>query len=168
MRTRRQRPRWTAGSATVHHRTHGHAGRGRRPNTCTADLNPEGRTQVVKVFELAVARTGLRDAEAAAAGLDPVTVGSVEFDHKAYTLAETEELLELSEHRRGTNELHQRAQAKVAEIDAKIDQLTQMRQMLVAVMAAECDSLTDCTCGLGCPLPELEITGPGGANGDHD
>jgi NADPH-dependent 2,4-dienoyl-CoA reductase/sulfur reductase-like enzyme len=32
-------------------------------------------TQVVKVFELAVARTGLRDAEAAAAGFDPVTVG---------------------------------------------------------------------------------------------
>jgi NADPH-dependent 2,4-dienoyl-CoA reductase/sulfur reductase-like enzyme len=31
-----------------------------------------------------VARTGLRDAEAAAAGFDPVTVGSVEYDHKAY------------------------------------------------------------------------------------
>jgi NADPH-dependent 2,4-dienoyl-CoA reductase/sulfur reductase-like enzyme len=41
-------------------------------------------TQVVKVFELAVARTGLRDQEAQAAGFDPVTVGSVEFDHKAY------------------------------------------------------------------------------------
>jgi NADPH-dependent 2,4-dienoyl-CoA reductase/sulfur reductase-like enzyme len=41
-------------------------------------------TQVVKVFDLAVARTGLRDAEAAAAGYDPLTVGSVEFDHKAY------------------------------------------------------------------------------------
>jgi NADPH-dependent 2,4-dienoyl-CoA reductase/sulfur reductase-like enzyme len=41
-------------------------------------------TQVVKVFELAVARTGLRDQDAAAAGSDPVTVGSVEFDHKAY------------------------------------------------------------------------------------
>jgi NADPH-dependent 2,4-dienoyl-CoA reductase/sulfur reductase-like enzyme len=41
-------------------------------------------TQVVKVFELAVARTGLRDADAAAVGLDPVTVSSVEFDHKAY------------------------------------------------------------------------------------
>jgi NADPH-dependent 2,4-dienoyl-CoA reductase/sulfur reductase-like enzyme len=40
-------------------------------------------TQVVKVFELAVARTGLRDHDAAAAGLDPVTVGSVEYDHKA-------------------------------------------------------------------------------------
>ena len=82
-----------------------------------------------------------------------------------FTLAEIEELLELSEHRRGTHELHQRAQAKVAEIDARIDQLQQMRQALVAVMAAECESLTDCSCGLGCPLPELESTGPGDANG---
>ena len=85
-----------------------------------------------------------------------------------FTLAEIEELLELSEHRRGPEELHQRAEAKVAEIDAKIAQLQQMRRALLAVMAAECDSLTDCSCGLGCPLPVLEITGPGGANGDHD
>jgi NADPH-dependent 2,4-dienoyl-CoA reductase/sulfur reductase-like enzyme len=41
-------------------------------------------TQVVKVFELAVARTGLRDQEAAAARHDPLTVGSTQFDHKAY------------------------------------------------------------------------------------
>ncbi len=41
-------------------------------------------TQVVKVFELAVARTGLRDPEAAAAGFDPLTVASTQFDHKAY------------------------------------------------------------------------------------
>jgi NADPH-dependent 2,4-dienoyl-CoA reductase/sulfur reductase-like enzyme len=40
--------------------------------------------QVVKVFELAVARTGLRDADAREAGFDAVTVGSVHFDHKAY------------------------------------------------------------------------------------
>jgi MerR family transcriptional regulator, mercuric resistance operon regulatory protein len=79
-----------------------------------------------------------------------------------FTLAEIEELLALSEHRRGPEELHRRAQAKVAEIDAKIVQLTRMRQALAAVMAAECDSLTDCSCGLGCPVPELEITGPGG------
>jgi hypothetical protein len=56
----------------------------------------------------------------------------------------------------------------VAELDARIDQLTQMRQALLAVLAADCDSLTDCSCGLGCPLPVLEITGPGGTNGDHD
>jgi NADPH-dependent 2,4-dienoyl-CoA reductase/sulfur reductase-like enzyme len=41
-------------------------------------------TQVVKMFELAVARTGLRDPDAEAAGFDPVTVGSTEDDHKAY------------------------------------------------------------------------------------
>jgi NADPH-dependent 2,4-dienoyl-CoA reductase/sulfur reductase-like enzyme len=50
----------------------------------TAEFAGSLGTQVVKVFELAVARTGLRAPEAAAAGLDPVTVGSVEFDHKAY------------------------------------------------------------------------------------
>jgi NADPH-dependent 2,4-dienoyl-CoA reductase/sulfur reductase-like enzyme len=41
-------------------------------------------TQVVKVFELAVARTGLRDPDASEAGFGPLTVGSVQFDHKAY------------------------------------------------------------------------------------
>jgi NADPH-dependent 2,4-dienoyl-CoA reductase/sulfur reductase-like enzyme len=41
-------------------------------------------TQVVKVFEHAAARTGLRDHEATAAGFDPVTTGSEADDHKAY------------------------------------------------------------------------------------
>jgi NADPH-dependent 2,4-dienoyl-CoA reductase/sulfur reductase-like enzyme len=41
-------------------------------------------TQVVKVFDHAVARTGLRDHEARAAGFDPVTVGCEADDHKAY------------------------------------------------------------------------------------
>ena len=41
-------------------------------------------TQVVKIFDQAAARTGLRDHEAAAAGFDPVTVESEADDHKAY------------------------------------------------------------------------------------
>jgi NADPH-dependent 2,4-dienoyl-CoA reductase/sulfur reductase-like enzyme len=41
-------------------------------------------TQVVKVFDHAAARTGLRDQEAAAAGFDPVTVAWEADDHKAY------------------------------------------------------------------------------------
>jgi NADPH-dependent 2,4-dienoyl-CoA reductase/sulfur reductase-like enzyme len=41
-------------------------------------------TQVVKIFDQAAARTGLRDHEAAAAGFDPVTVESAADDHKAY------------------------------------------------------------------------------------
>ncbi len=41
-------------------------------------------TQVVKIFDQAAARTGLRDHEARAAGFDPVTVGAEADDHKAY------------------------------------------------------------------------------------
>jgi NADPH-dependent 2,4-dienoyl-CoA reductase/sulfur reductase-like enzyme len=41
-------------------------------------------TQVVKVFDMAAARTGLRDHEASSAGFDPVTVAAEADDHKAY------------------------------------------------------------------------------------
>ena len=41
-------------------------------------------TQVVKIFDQAAARTGLRDHEAAPAGFDPVTIGFEADDHKAY------------------------------------------------------------------------------------
>ncbi len=41
-------------------------------------------TQVVKIFDHAVARTGLRDHEARSVGFDPVTVEFEADDHKAY------------------------------------------------------------------------------------
>ena len=41
-------------------------------------------TQVVKIFDMVVARTGLRDHEARSAGLDPVTVEFEADDHKSY------------------------------------------------------------------------------------
>ena len=41
-------------------------------------------TQVVKVFDLAIARTGLRDEEAIQAGYEPLTVESTIWDHKVY------------------------------------------------------------------------------------
>ncbi len=41
-------------------------------------------TQVVKVFELAIARTGLLTAEARANGYDPLTIAVSAWDHKAY------------------------------------------------------------------------------------
>jgi NADPH-dependent 2,4-dienoyl-CoA reductase/sulfur reductase-like enzyme len=41
-------------------------------------------TQVVKVFDLVAARTGLRDHEAVDAGFQPLTVASQADDHKAY------------------------------------------------------------------------------------
>ena len=39
---------------------------------------------MVKIFDQAAARTGLRNHEATAAGFDPVTIGSEADDHKAY------------------------------------------------------------------------------------
>jgi NADPH-dependent 2,4-dienoyl-CoA reductase/sulfur reductase-like enzyme len=41
-------------------------------------------TQVVKVFDLVIARTGLRDQEATRAGFDPFTVESSTWDHEVY------------------------------------------------------------------------------------
>ena len=75
-----------------------------------------------------------------------------------FTLAEIQEMFDLSAHRRATGELHARALAKVVEIDARIAALQAMRADLTAVVEAECDSLTDCSCGLGCPLPFVELT----------
>jgi DNA-binding transcriptional MerR regulator len=74
-----------------------------------------------------------------------------------FTLAEIQEMFDLSAHRRATGELRARASAKVAEIDGRITRLQAMRADLTAVVAAECDSLTDCSCGLGCPLPFVEL-----------
>ena len=41
-------------------------------------------TQAVKVFDMVVARTGLRDEEARRAGFDPLTVELTAWDHKVY------------------------------------------------------------------------------------
>jgi NADPH-dependent 2,4-dienoyl-CoA reductase/sulfur reductase-like enzyme len=41
-------------------------------------------TQVVKIFDLVAARTGLRDDEATAGGYDPLSVTAEADDHKAY------------------------------------------------------------------------------------
>lgn len=75
-----------------------------------------------------------------------------------FTLAEIQEMFDLSAHRRSTGELRARAAAKIEEIDGRIARLRAMRAGLSDVIAAECDSLTDCSCGLGCPLPFVELS----------
>jgi len=57
-------------------------------------------TQVVRVFDQVAAATGLRDAQAAAAGFDPVTVEAVADDHKAYYPGATPLRLRLTGDRR--------------------------------------------------------------------
>lgn len=57
-------------------------------------------TQVVKVFDLAVARTGLRDLDGRAAGFEPLTVGITAPDHKAYYPGARELLIRITGDRR--------------------------------------------------------------------
>lgn len=55
-------------------------------NAVGGDREFEGSlgTQVVKVFDVAAARTGLRDDDAETAGFDPMTVETEAWDHKVY------------------------------------------------------------------------------------
>ncbi|MEV5410854.1 MerR family transcriptional regulator [Thermopolyspora sp. NPDC052614] len=73
-----------------------------------------------------------------------------------FTLNEVAELLDTGRRGHPTPDLRARAQAKIAEVDARIADLTTIRRALAAVVAAGCDSLTDCTCP-DCPLPFADL-----------
>ncbi|GAA1967641.1 MerR family transcriptional regulator [Catenulispora subtropica] len=72
-----------------------------------------------------------------------------------FTLEEVAELLETGRHRhdRGVPGLRARAEAKLAEIDAKIAGLIGIRAALVAAVEAGCDDLTACATSICCPIP---------------
>ncbi|MER7274068.1 MerR family transcriptional regulator [Dactylosporangium sp. NPDC000244] len=72
-----------------------------------------------------------------------------------FTLDEVAELLDTGR-RHPTPDLRQRAIDKIAEVDAKIADLTAIRTALTEVVDARCDSLTNCTCA-DCPMPMLTI-----------
>jgi DNA-binding transcriptional MerR regulator len=73
-----------------------------------------------------------------------------------FTLDEVAELLETGRRGHPAPDLRQRAQAKLAEVDRKINDLTTIRTALTRVIDARCDSLTNCTCA-DCPLPYAGI-----------
>ncbi|MEV6104215.1 MerR family transcriptional regulator [Streptomyces sp. NPDC051940] len=76
-----------------------------------------------------------------------------------FTLDEVAELLETGRHRHGrpVTGLQERAQAKLAEIDAKIANLNIIRAALVAAMDAGCDDLTVCAGMSCCPIPFTDL-----------
>jgi DNA-binding transcriptional MerR regulator len=73
-----------------------------------------------------------------------------------FTLDEVADLLAAGRRRHPAPDLRQRAIDKVAEIDARIADLTAIRAALTDVVDARCDSLTNCTCA-DCPIPFLTI-----------
>jgi DNA-binding transcriptional MerR regulator len=78
-----------------------------------------------------------------------------------FTLDEVAELIDAGRRRHPPADLRQRAVDKIAEIDAKIADLTAIRTALSQIVDARCDSLTNCTCA-DCPIPFLALTRPDG------
>ena len=76
-----------------------------------------------------------------------------------FSLDEIADLLQTGRHRHGGVDagLQARAAAKIAEIDARIDDLQVIRASLVTAMETGCDDLMACATTEDCPLPFTEI-----------
>jgi DNA-binding transcriptional MerR regulator len=78
-----------------------------------------------------------------------------------FSLAEIADLLDTARHRHGPRAddmgLHARATAKLAEVEAKITDLTVIADTLRDALAVGCDDLVTCADTPGCPLPFAEL-----------
>ena len=87
-----------------------------------------------------------------------------------FTLEEVADLLETGRHRHGRRAdagLQVRAQAKLAEVEAKIDDLQVIAGTLRAAVNAGCDDLITCAGQPCCPIPFAVIAAGAPAAGPH-
>lgn len=80
-----------------------------------------------------------------------------------FTLDEIAELLEAGRHhhgRRGDRGLQARVASKLADVEAKIADLTVIADSLRDAMTAGCDDLVSCAHEPACPLPFAPLAGP--------
>ncbi|MEJ7634134.1 MerR family transcriptional regulator [Aeromicrobium sp.] len=73
-----------------------------------------------------------------------------------FTLDEVAELLEAGKHHHGAG-LQSRTEAKLAEVDKKIADLSVIRASLIEARDAGCDDLMQCAESDCCPLPFVQI-----------
>jgi MerR family transcriptional regulator, mercuric resistance operon regulatory protein len=79
-----------------------------------------------------------------------------------FSLDEVADLLETGRHHHRSRPdagLRQRAAAKLAEVEARIADLTAIADTLRAALDAGCDDLMDCAGQPQCPLPFAELAG---------
>lgn len=76
-----------------------------------------------------------------------------------FSLQEVADLIDAGTHRHGRRHdgLHARAQQKLAEVDARIADLTIIRETLQAALEAGCDDLITCAATPRCPLPFADL-----------
>lgn len=78
-----------------------------------------------------------------------------------FTLDEIAELVDAGRgHARSDADLRDRATAKIAEIEARIADLTAMRDTLRAAVDAGCHDLRDCAGSPDCPIPFARLARP--------
>lgn len=76
-----------------------------------------------------------------------------------FSLQEVADLLDVGTHRhsRRPDSLHERAERKLAEVEARIADLTIIRDTLRAALEAGCDDLIVCAHHPQCPLPFADL-----------
>jgi MerR family transcriptional regulator, mercuric resistance operon regulatory protein len=76
-----------------------------------------------------------------------------------FSLQEVADLIDVGthRHRRRHDGLHAQAQQKLAEVDARIADLTVIRETLQAALDAGCDDLITCAATPRCPLPFADL-----------
>jgi MerR family transcriptional regulator, mercuric resistance operon regulatory protein len=74
-----------------------------------------------------------------------------------FTLDEISELIEVGSHRGPRPGLRDAAAKKLAEVEAKIADMHQVRATLTNVLSAGCSDLAECSCTPGCPIPFADL-----------
>jgi DNA-binding transcriptional MerR regulator len=75
-----------------------------------------------------------------------------------FTLEEVADLMEVGRRRCRDSGLRARAQEKLLEVEARMADLTAIRDNLRAALDAGCDDLHECATSDCCPLPFVEIS----------
>ncbi len=76
-----------------------------------------------------------------------------------FTLDEIAELIEVGRRRGRTSGLQARAHTKLLQVEARMADLTAIRDNLRAALDAGCDDLHQCATSSCCPLPFVDIAG---------
>jgi DNA-binding transcriptional MerR regulator len=77
-----------------------------------------------------------------------------------FTLGEVADLLRMGQHRHGKQVepgLQAQARIKLAEVEARIEDLTTIRTNLLTALDAGCDDLNICATTECCPLPFVDL-----------
>jgi MerR family mercuric resistance operon transcriptional regulator len=85
-----------------------------------------------------------------------------------FTLSEISELIEVGSHRGPRPGLREAAERKLAEVEARISDLHQVRTTLNAVLTAGCSDLAACSCTPGCPIPFADLDSAAGGPVSED